>query len=165
MGPAARLSHGGAELCGRTLATGQENGTWTAAATRAKIAHDPQKRVTALPWLTNAKRLRGDHVAKKDADGSGSGRERFAGVRTNALDHRTQAVGTLRRQVLAKAELVEDLDRVGVQNVLRRPAGIKRQQDRDQSAHDVGVTVAAIFQHRAVAAAALDPLRQPHLAD
>ena len=54
--------------------------------------------------------------------------ERLARVDADALDHRAQAVGTLRRQVLAKSEFVEDGKRIGRQDLLRRVAGIKREQ-------------------------------------
>ncbi len=89
--------------------------------------------------------------------------ERFARIGADAFDHRAQAVGTLRRQVLAKSEFVEHRDRVRRQDLLRRVAGIERQQDRDQAAHDVGVAVAEIVQPR-FAAAALDLPGEPDLA-
>src|SRR6202035_4840417 len=76
-------------------------------------------------------------------EGAGSrlsvgGGERLARVGANPLAHRAQAVGALRRQVLAKSELVEHRNRIGGQDLLRRVAGIQRQQDRDQAAHDMG---------------------------
>ena len=43
-------------------------------------------------------------------------------------------------------------------------AGIEREQDRDQPAHDMGVAVAGEGQHRARRAVRLDRGRKPHLA-
>src|SRR4030088_1121618 len=91
------------------------------------------------------------------------GGERLAGVGANPLDHGAQSVGALRRQMLAKSELVEHRDGVGGKNFPRGVAGIQRQEDRDQSAHDVGVAVAKIVQQRFVAIAAVDLLCQPDL--
>jgi hypothetical protein len=54
---------------------------------------------------------------------------RFARVGANALDHGAQAVGALRRQMLAKSEFVEQRNGVGCKNLLRRAAGMQRQQD------------------------------------
>ena len=56
--------------------------------------------------------------------------------------------------MLAKSEFVEHGKRISRQDLLRRLAGIKREQDRDQAAHNVGVAVAQIFQPRLAAAAA-----------
>src|SRR5258705_8346955 len=95
---------------------------------------------------------------------SGGRGDRFARVGANALDHGAQAVGALRRQVLAKSEFVEHRDGVGGKNLLRRVAGIKCQQDCDQSAHDMRVAVAEIVQHWCVAVAAVDLLGKPDLA-
>src|SRR5712671_6863634 len=96
--------------------------------------------------------------ASSAGGGSRSGRrgQRLARIVADALDHRTQAVGALRRQVVAETEFVEHLDRVGRQDLLRRVAGIERQQDRDQAAHDVGVAVAEIVQLRLAAVAAVE---------
>src|SRR5215813_15005531 len=82
-------------------------------------------------------------------------RQRLARVGLDALDHRAQAVGALRCQMLAEAELLEHGERIGRKNFLRRAAGEKRQHDRDQAAHDVRVAVAAIVDAR-LALAAID---------
>src|SRR5437588_5899186 len=66
--------------------------------------------------------------------------------------------------MLAKPELVEQRDRISGKDLLRRVARIKRQKDRDQPAHDMGIAVAEILQYGLVAALAIDPLRKPHLA-
>src|SRR3984893_6648726 len=94
----------------------------------------------------------------------GGGGKRLAGVGANALDHGAQAVGALRRQMFAKSEFVEHRKGVGCKNFLRRVAGIQRQQDRDQSAHDMRVAVAEIVQQRFVGSAAVDLLCEPNLA-
>src|SRR6202035_2927733 len=67
---------------------------------------------------------------------SAGGGKRLARVGADALDHGAQAVGALRRQMLAEAEFVEHGKRIGGQNLLRRMAGIQRQQDRDHGADD-----------------------------
>src|SRR4051812_1035418 len=119
--------------------------------------------------------LCGGAVAARQEDGSwsagaeaevtsGSSRERFARIGADAFDHRAKAVGALRRQMLAKSEFVEHGQRIRRQDLLRRVAGIKRQQDRDQTAHDVGVAVAEIVQPRFAVAAAVDLLGEPDLA-
>src|SRR5262249_18702080 len=74
------------------------------------------------------------------------------------------AVGALRSEVLAEAEFLEYGERVGRKNFLRRAAGKKRQHDRDQAAHDMGVAVAAIIDAR-LAVVSIDAFGQPHLAD
>src|ERR1700710_2110382 len=77
---------------------------------------------------------------------SGSRGNRLARVGTDALDHGAQPVGTLRRQMFAESEFVEHRDRIAAQDLLRRMTGIQRQQNRDQSAHDMRVAVAKIIQ-------------------
>jgi len=95
---------------------------------------------------------------------SGGGGQRLAGVGANPLDHGAQPVGALRRQMLAESELIEYRKRIGCKNFLRRAARKQRQQDRDQSAHNVGVAVAEIAKHRFVAAVAADLFCEPNLA-
>src|SRR5579871_170661 len=95
----------------------------------------------------------------------GCRRERLARVGTDALDHRAQTIGALRRQVLAESELIEDRDRIGCQDFARGTARIEREQDCDQTPDDMGIAVAEVVQHRLVAAIAIDPLRQPDLTD
>src|SRR6267142_631388 len=149
MGPAGGLSDGRAELCGGAFPTRQKNGAWPTTAA-AEIA-------LAAPgaWPNS---LNGESEL---SEGRG---HRFARVGANALDHGAQAVGALRRQVLAKSEFVEYRDGVGGKNLLRRVAGIKCQQDCDQSAHDMRVAVTEIVQHWCVAVAAVDLLGKPDLA-
>src|SRR5258706_450980 len=53
--------------------------------------------------------------------------------------------------------------RVGCQDLLRCAAGIQRQQDRDQAAHDMRVAIAEIVEVR-FAAIAVDLLGEPDLA-
>src|SRR3954451_16482930 len=66
--------------------------------------------------------------------------------------------------MVAEAELVEHRNRVGRKNLLRRAAGIKREHDRNQPAHDMRVAVATIPEDRR-AVAAVDVLGEPDLAD
>src|SRR5665213_1965808 len=95
---------------------------------------------------------------------SGRRGNRLAGVGANPLDHGAQAVGALRRQMLAEAEFVEHRYGVGIEDLPRGVAGIQRQQDRDQPAHDMGVAVAEIVQERLIGGAAVEPPGQPDLA-
>src|SRR5207253_143801 len=57
MGPAGRLSDGGAELCGGAVATRQEDGTRPAAAeTEVEVRHcEPTGRANARPMTGSAK--------------------------------------------------------------------------------------------------------------
>ena len=121
--------------------------------------------MTRFSFTTNATRLRGDRDQTRSQKFSGRRRQCLARIAANALDHRAQAVGALRRQVIAEAELVEHLERIGCENFLGRMPGIQRQQDRDQAAHDMGVAVAEIVQPRLAAIAPIDLLREPDLAD
>src|SRR6185369_14060991 len=91
-------------------------------------------------------------------------RERRTRIRPDALHHGTEPVRALRRQMLAQAQTVEYRDRVGRKDFARRPAGIEREQDRDQAAHDVGVTVADELDLRAGGAVWPDVAREPDLA-
>src|SRR5258708_15154058 len=95
---------------------------------------------------------------------SGGGGQRLAGVGANPVDHGAQAVGALRRQMLAKSELIEYSKRIGGKNFLRRAARKQRQQDRDQSSYNMGVTVAEIGKYRFVAAVTADVFCEPNLA-
>src|SRR5260370_25196566 len=104
-----------------------------------------------------------DPLARNDGL-SGSGGERLARIGANPLDHGTQAVGALRRQVLSETEFVEHCDGIGREDSPRRMAGIQRQQDRNQAADDVGGAVAEIIQSRLAVAAAIGLLRKPDLA-
>src|SRR5580698_3595747 len=66
--------------------------------------------------------------------------------------------------MFAETEFVEYSDRIRGEDLLRSMARIKRQQDRDQSAHDMGVAVAQVFQQRFARVAAFKALREPNLA-
>src|SRR5579863_4319980 len=66
--------------------------------------------------------------------------------------------------MFAESEFVEYGNRICREDLLRGMARIKRQQDRDQSAHDMGVAVAQVFQQRFAAIAAFEALREPNLA-
>src|ERR1700674_2761210 len=113
MGPAGGLSDGGAELCGGAFPARQKNGAWpTAAAAEIAWPRKPQ----CLP--------RGANSRSGESELSGGRGNRFARVGANTLDHGAQAVGALRRQVLAKSEFVEHRDGVGGKYLLRRVAGI-----------------------------------------
>jgi hypothetical protein len=70
--------------------------------------------------------------------------KRASGVGAMRSTIGAQAVGALRRQVVAKSELVEHGERVGCEESRCGVslAGIEREQDRDQPAHDMGVAVA-----------------------
>ena len=59
---------------------------------------------------------------------------------------------------------VEHRKGVGGQDLARALAGIEREEDRDQPAHDVGVAVALEGQRRAVGAVRLHVGHQPDLA-
>src|SRR5262249_53916222 len=60
---------------------------------------------------------------------------------TDAFDHGSQTVRSLRGEVLPQTDTVEKCDRIGRQNVLRALAGIEREKDCDQAAHDMRVAV------------------------
>src|ERR1700757_3424661 len=114
MGPAGRLSHGRAELRGGALATGEEDGIGTAAA-EAEVEPGPDfvgwaKR--SVPTTSSAieeswwARRKGAFAHPTKLGGfSRSVGERLFRIGLDALDHRAQAVGTLRRQMIAEAEL------------------------------------------------------------
>src|ERR1700722_7142784 len=160
MGLAAGLPDGRAQLCGRPFAARQEDGAWPAAPAAEIIFLLLRRSLDSV--------LAGAHLIRRSSTSSlrppESGHQRLARVAADPFDHRTQAVRTLLRQMLAESELVEHGDRVGVENLLRRAVRIKRQQDRDQSPHDMGVAIATVFQQRFAVAVAPDTLRQPNLA-
>src|SRR3954468_23550105 len=97
MGPASRLSDGRAELRCGAFAARQENGAWTA---------------TPAPEI----------AGRPAGAASGGGGQRFACVGANALDHGAQAIGTLRRQMIAESKFVEYREGIGGKNLLRRMA-------------------------------------------
>src|SRR5215470_8164097 len=65
--------------------------------------------------------------------------------------------------MLTQAEPLEQRDGVGCKNVARRSARIDCEQNGDQAAHDMGVTVADERQHRTALAIGLNARRQPDL--
>lgn len=78
-------------------------------------------------------------------------------------DHRTKPIGALRRQVFVEAERAENGLGIGRKDLRSRPAGIERQQDRDQTSNDMGVGIPKECQFGVVTIAS--PRMQPHLAD
>ena len=48
--------------------------------------------------------------------------------------------------MFAKPEFIEYGKRIGTKNFPRRVPGKKREQDRNQSAHNMGIAVSEIFQ-------------------
>ena len=70
------------------------------------------------------------------------------GVGANAVDHGANAVRALWRQVLLEAEAAKGAMRVDGKDLFRRSIGKKRDRDRDQTAHEVGIAVPAIAQGR-----------------
>ena len=66
--------------------------------------------------------------------------------------------------MLAEAEFVENGNRIRGKDLLRRAVRIKRKQDRDKSAHDMGVTVAEVVQPELTAAICDPAFLQPNLA-
>src|SRR5947209_869896 len=89
------------------------------------------------------------------------GRARF---RLDALDHRAQPVRALRRQVLREAEPLENRRRFGRNDLVGRAIRIKRQRQRDETAHDMRVAVAAEMQDRLALRLAGDFRLEPDLA-
>src|SRR5690606_16758797 len=72
----------------------------------------------------------------------------FAGVRPNTFDHRGEAVGALRREVLLEPELGQDPAGIDCENLLGRLVLVDREQDGDQPAHDMRIAVALKTQPR-----------------
>src|ERR1051325_2007618 len=95
---------------------------------------------------------------------SGGDRQGRARVGLDTLDHRLEAVRTLRREVFAQAKLVEQRDCVALEDLARVFAGVEGEQDGDEPAYDVGVAVACEGEHRSARAVRLDAGREPHLA-
>ncbi len=89
--------------------------------------------------------------------------QRTARVAADALDHGTEPIRALRSEVLAQAEALEGGNRIGCQNVGGVFAGEHREKDRDQTAHDMGITVAAEAEDRAACAIGANAGRKPDL--
>jgi hypothetical protein len=86
-------------------------------------------------------------------------------VGPNAINHRANAVRALRRQMLLEAERAKGGVRINGKDLFRRSIGKKRDCDRDQTAHEVGIAVAAIAQGRSTVAVRRRFAFQPHLTD
>jgi hypothetical protein len=86
-------------------------------------------------------------------------------VGPNAINHRANAVGALRRQMLLEAERAKGGVRINGKDLFRRSIGKKRDCDRDQTAHEVGIAVAAIAEDRSALALRRGLAFQPHLTD
>src|ERR1700688_1222450 len=95
---------------------------------------------------------------------SGCRNQRRFGLGVNAFDHGPQAIRTLRREILTQTDAVEQLERVGIHNLSRALAGIKREQDGDQATHNMSVAVAVEGEGRARGAVRLNVCEQPDLA-
>src|SRR5690242_15411055 len=102
MEPAAGLSHGRAELRRGAFATRQEDGIGPAA---------PEAGIESIIGGTRDALAPTSRRELKRASARLS--QCGPGVRADALDHRAQAVGPLRRQMVAKSEFVEYRDGVG----------------------------------------------------
>ena len=94
------------------------------------------------------------------------GLQRESGARfsLDAFDHGAQTVGALWGQMLGEAEFGEDRHGIGCDDVLRSVAGIERKRQRHQSAHDMGVAVAAKRQDETILRFLRDPRFEPNLA-
>src|SRR5262249_60406103 len=68
-------------------------------------------------------------------------------VGANPLHHGTEAIRALRREMFAQTHAFEQFDGIGVQNLPCALARIDSEQDRNQSAHDMGIAVTAKGQH------------------
>src|SRR5690554_5995262 len=67
----------------------------------------------------------------------------FSRLSAHALDHRRQAVRTLRRQMVAQAQLFEDLIGVRRQDLAGWSARIKCKEYCNETAHDMRIAVTA----------------------
>lgn len=90
--------------------------------------------------------------------------ERALGFAPDALDHGHEAIRALRRQMLGQVQLAERLVGVDAEDLFGRPSRIKRKENGDQAAHNMGITVAEESENRHVSIR-LDLGREPHLAN
>src|SRR5271155_2028838 len=88
-----------------------------------------------------------------------------SGVRADALNHGARAVRALRRKMLLQTQRTKGAQGVDGENLLWRPIREKRDRDRDQSANEVRVAVAAIVQDRLAVGPRSRLAFQPHLTD
>src|SRR5262249_9635545 len=79
-----------------------------------------------------------------------------------ALHHSHQPVGALRCEVLPEMQQAERGRRVEADDSMSRLAGIKREEDGDQTAHNMCIAVADEAEAR-TSAVRLDLGRQPYL--
>ena len=73
----------------------------------------------------------------------------FARILPDPLHHGEEAVRALWRQVLFEMQPAEHGIGVDVENGIGGFAGVEGEQDRDQTAHDMGIAVADEAQARA----------------
>src|SRR5262249_57820608 len=123
MGIAGGLPDGGAELRGGALSARQADGSRPATPTPLEII-----------------------AAYREPSGP---RQRGAGVGPDAVDHRSEPIRPLWRQMLTQAHSLKQRDCIGRQNVSCRLTRIDGEQECDQPAHEVGVAVAAEGQNGA----------------
>src|SRR5262249_19735137 len=139
---------------------------------RSNIARNGASRPTTRWWRRTtpppARSSRGKWASASSGAGapnnSGGHRESRTRIGLDALDHRLESIRALRREVFAQPELVEQRDRVALDDLARGLARVKGEQDRDQPAHDVRVAVAHKGEDRPTRAVRLDAGCEPHLA-
>ena len=68
-------------------------------------------------------------------------------IAADALDHGSDAVGALGRQMLGQAEFLEQAEGVGGQRLRWGLAVVEGDQERHEAAHDMGIAVAAKMQN------------------
>ena len=93
---------------------------------------------------------------------AGTGPRSFR-IASNPRDHRHEAVGALRSQMLVEMQLAQYRDRVDIQNFVCRLAGIDGEKNSDLPADDMRVAVADEGETRDTVG--MDRGREPHLAD
>jgi hypothetical protein len=87
-----------------------------------------------------------------------------AGFGVDALDHRSESIRALRRQVLGQAETPEHALRIGPNDFIRAPARVDRKEDGDEAPHDMGAAVALENEaRRGPVDRAIDLGREPDL--
>ncbi len=91
-------------------------------------------------------------------------RERLSRVVANAANHGRESVRSLRGQVGAKSEMVEQRHGVDFQNPACRSFGTGREQSGDQASNEVGIAVAGEAQHRLPCVVDQNLGYEPHLA-
>ena len=107
----------------------------------------------------------GGHLDLKRLDLRQRAEPQPCGVGANAVDHGANPVRALWRQVLFEAEPAKSGMCVDGKDLFRRSIGKKRDRDRDQTAHEVGIAIPAIAQGRPAVAIRRGRAFQPNLAD